>query len=152
MGLLSGSGRAPGVENGNPLSILAWKIAWSEKPGRPQSMGHSQTWLSGSACVSKHCVPVSCTLPWESQPEHPGAHGEALSTRQFNCKAMKLGSSSSILWGMVYSALVTFLMASRWSVHGNTLLMRVNRTVSVFIHKFVGPLKKGSFNQGKVSA
>ena len=43
-------------------------------------------------------------------------------------------------------------MARHWSVHSNTLLMRVNRTVSVFIHKVVEPLKKGSLNQGKVSA
>ena len=31
-------------------SILTWKIPWTEKPGRPQSMGsHSQTQLS--VCV-----------------------------------------------------------------------------------------------------
>ena len=31
-------------ENGNPLSILAWRIPWTEEPGRLQSMGlQSQT-------------------------------------------------------------------------------------------------------------
>ena len=33
---------SPGEGNGNPLaisSILAWKIPWTEEPGRPQSMG-----------------------------------------------------------------------------------------------------------------
>ena len=46
-----GLGRSPGVENSNPLqyssekavaphsSTLAWKIPWTEEPGRLQSMG-----------------------------------------------------------------------------------------------------------------
>ena len=29
-----GSGRSPGVGNGNHSSILAWKILWTEEPGR----------------------------------------------------------------------------------------------------------------------
>ena len=32
-------GRSPAVENGKPLSILAWKIPWTEKPGGLQSKG-----------------------------------------------------------------------------------------------------------------
>ena len=39
LGLIPGLGRAPGEGNGNPLSILAWKIPWTEEPGGPQSMG-----------------------------------------------------------------------------------------------------------------
>ena len=39
LGSIPGSGRSPGEGNGNPLSILAWKIPWTEKPGRLQSMG-----------------------------------------------------------------------------------------------------------------
>ena len=38
-GLIPGLGRSPGEGNGNPLSILAWRIPWTEKPGRLQSMG-----------------------------------------------------------------------------------------------------------------
>ena len=38
-GSISGLGRSPGVGNGTPLSILAWKIPWAEEPGRLQSMG-----------------------------------------------------------------------------------------------------------------
>ena len=34
-----GSGRSPGVGSGNYSSILAWKILWTEEPGRLQSMG-----------------------------------------------------------------------------------------------------------------
>ena len=36
---IPGLGRSPGGGNGNPLSILAWKIPWIEELGRLQSMG-----------------------------------------------------------------------------------------------------------------
>ena len=38
-GLISGSGRLPGEENGNPPQYLAWRIPWTEGTGRLQSMG-----------------------------------------------------------------------------------------------------------------
>ena len=38
-GLIPGLGRSPGEGNGNPSSILAWKIPWMEEPGRLQAMG-----------------------------------------------------------------------------------------------------------------
>ena len=31
-------GRSPGGGHGNPLSILAWRILWTEEPGSPQSI------------------------------------------------------------------------------------------------------------------
>ena len=35
MGLIPGSGRSPGEGHGNILfSVLAWKIPWTEEPGR----------------------------------------------------------------------------------------------------------------------
>ena len=37
--LIPGSGRSHGEGNGNPLRTLAWKIPWTEEPGRLQSMG-----------------------------------------------------------------------------------------------------------------
>ena len=37
-GLISGSGRSPGG-NDNPFQYSAWKIPWTEEPGRLQSMG-----------------------------------------------------------------------------------------------------------------
>ena len=47
LGSIPGSGRSPGEENGNPLQYLAWKISWTEKPGRLRSMGsQSRTRLS----------------------------------------------------------------------------------------------------------
>ena len=39
LGLIPGPGRSPGEGNGNPLSILAWRIPWAEEPGELQSMG-----------------------------------------------------------------------------------------------------------------
>ena len=33
------SERSPGEGNGNPLSILAWEIPWTEEPGGLQSIG-----------------------------------------------------------------------------------------------------------------
>ena len=39
LGLTPGLGRSPGEGNGNPSSILAWKIPWTEEPGGLCSMG-----------------------------------------------------------------------------------------------------------------
>ena len=39
LGLIPGLGRSPREENGYPASILAWRIPWTEEPGRLQSMG-----------------------------------------------------------------------------------------------------------------
>ena len=36
-------GRSPGEGNGNQLSIPAWEIPWTEKPGGLQSMGPQGT-------------------------------------------------------------------------------------------------------------
>ena len=30
---IPGSGRSPGEGNGNPSSILAWRVPWEEEPG-----------------------------------------------------------------------------------------------------------------------
>ena len=38
-GVIPGLGRCPGEGNGNPLSILAWKIPWTEESGGLQSIG-----------------------------------------------------------------------------------------------------------------
>ena len=37
--LIPGSGRAPGVENGNLSSILAWEVPWTKEPGGLQPVG-----------------------------------------------------------------------------------------------------------------
>ena len=38
-GSISGSGRSPEEGCGNPFSILAWRIPWTEEPGGLRSMG-----------------------------------------------------------------------------------------------------------------
>jgi len=38
MGLIPGSGRSPGVGNGNPLQYSYLKIPWTEEPGGLQFM------------------------------------------------------------------------------------------------------------------
>ena len=43
LGLIPGSGRSHGEENGDHSSTLAWKIPWTEEPGRLQFMG-LQSW------------------------------------------------------------------------------------------------------------
>ena len=43
-GSIPGSGRSPTAGNGNPLSILAWKILWTEEPGGLQSTGSQKNW------------------------------------------------------------------------------------------------------------
>ena len=39
VGSVPGSGRCPGVGNGNPLQYVCWEIPWAEEPGRLQAMG-----------------------------------------------------------------------------------------------------------------
>ena len=38
-GSVPGSGRSPGVGNGNPLQYARWEIPWTEEPGGLQSIG-----------------------------------------------------------------------------------------------------------------
>ena len=38
-GSIPGSGRSPGGGHGTHSSILAWRIPWTEEPGRLQSIG-----------------------------------------------------------------------------------------------------------------
>ena len=44
MGSISGSGKSPGGGHETPLSILAWRIPWTEKPGRLQSIVLQRVW------------------------------------------------------------------------------------------------------------
>jgi len=39
VGSIPGLGRSPEEGNGNPPSILAWEIPWTEEPGGLQSLG-----------------------------------------------------------------------------------------------------------------
>ena len=39
LGSIPRLGRSPGEGRGNPLQYLAWKIPWTEEPGRLRYMG-----------------------------------------------------------------------------------------------------------------
>ena len=64
---VSGWGRAPGVGNDNPLSILAWEIPWTEEPGGLRSMGLQELdtayWLNYHNLNIHIVSPVPQTTP-----------------------------------------------------------------------------------------
>ena len=62
-GLILGSGRPPGGGHGNLLSILAWKIPWTEKPSRLQSTGSSRVRHDLSNLAGTHTTLFSQPLP-----------------------------------------------------------------------------------------
>ena len=43
MGLTPGSGRSSGGGHATHFSIHAWRIPWTEEPGRLQSIGHKES-------------------------------------------------------------------------------------------------------------
>ena len=49
--LILGSGRCPGVENGNPLQYFCLKIPWTEEPGGLQPMGHRESDTTELTCI-----------------------------------------------------------------------------------------------------
>ena len=52
LGSIPGAERSSGEGHGNPLAnILAWRIPWTEEPGRLQSMGLQRV---GHDRVTKH--------------------------------------------------------------------------------------------------
>ena len=62
-GSISGSGRSPGEENATHSSILAWKIPWTEEPGRLQSMGLQRVghnWATSLSFLSYIPIADSC--------------------------------------------------------------------------------------------
>ena len=53
LGSIPGLGRSPGEGNGNPLQYsLAWKIPWTEEPGRLQTMGSQRVGLRDFTSLS----------------------------------------------------------------------------------------------------
>ena len=54
MGSITGSEKLPGEGNGNPLSISAQRIPWTEEPGRLQSIGLQE---SDTAQRLNHHIP-----------------------------------------------------------------------------------------------
>ena len=61
-GSVPGLGRSPGGGNGNPLQYLAWRIPWTEGPGRLQSTGSQRVrhdWVTNTKTKSWQIPAVS---------------------------------------------------------------------------------------------
>ena len=52
LGSIPGSGRSPGEGRATCSSILAWRIPWTEEPGRLQSMGTQRVGPNGAISLS----------------------------------------------------------------------------------------------------
>ena len=51
----------PGKAMATHSSILAWRIPWTEEPGRLQSMG-SQSWTWLRTCCTAFCLPIHLSV------------------------------------------------------------------------------------------
>ena len=60
-GSIPGLGRCPGAANGNTLQYLAWRIPWTEEPGRLQSMGSQRVGHNWETQHSTACLKCSAT-------------------------------------------------------------------------------------------
>ena len=54
LGSIPGLGRSPGEGNDNPLQYSYWKIPWTDKPGRLQSMGSQRVGHNWATSLSFH--------------------------------------------------------------------------------------------------
>ena len=80
-GSIPGSGRSPGEGNGNPLSILAWRIPWREEPGRLQSTGLQRAGHDWATSLT-HSLNSTLCIRWVGKglvvlaiPENPTVTG-----------------------------------------------------------------------------
>ena len=58
-GLIPGLGRSPGGRHGN-ANILAWRMPWTEEPGRLQPMG-PQSWIQLKLLSTQTCTYNKCS-------------------------------------------------------------------------------------------
>ena len=87
MGLIPGLERSPGGGHGNPSSILAWKIPWTEEPGRLWSIGSQR---AGHNCSNLACMYIHQRLQALGTNGHPsGAHSPST-------EAQMMGAGASI--------------------------------------------------------
>ena len=144
-GSIPGLGRSPGEGNGNPLpSTLAWKIPWTQKPGRPQSMAlqrvrhdwvtslhFTSSWLSCPGSVDNGSFLVWVPIfhsPWlrrqrlrkSANPHWPSAVSEA--HRKFMIFLCRVfpgltvpGTQSGGVWPSLRSVLRPVMHGCHWS-------------------------------------
>ena len=95
-------------------SILAWKIPWTEEPGRLQSMGSQRvTWLSLHTCllpvvklekeIATHSSILDWKIPWTEEPSRLQSmgsqrvgHGWAINTFTIFQDHTSFGSAQSL--------------------------------------------------------
>ena len=68
MGLIPGSGRSSGEENGNPLrsSILAWEIPWTEELEDYSPWGYKESDMTERVCTHTYtCTHCYHTIPYK---------------------------------------------------------------------------------------
>ena len=64
-----GSGRSPGIGNGNPLQYFAWRTPRTQEPGKSRTWAHTHTWIHVYSHVCRHltlCGPMDYRLPVSS--------------------------------------------------------------------------------------
>ena len=64
VGSIPESGRSPGGGHGNHSSVLAWRIPWTEEPGRLQSMGLQRVWHDWSNLAQHSIARNQLTPRW----------------------------------------------------------------------------------------
>ena len=62
-GLILRLGLSHGEGNGNPFSILAWKIPWTEETGGLSLWGRKELDMIESACMHAHTHTIYAIMP-----------------------------------------------------------------------------------------
>ena len=122
-----------GEGNGNPLRTLAWKIPWTEEPGRLQSMGSlrvGHNWATSLSLFTfmhwrRKWQPTPVFLPGESQGQR-GLVGCVYGVAQSRTRLKWLSSSS------IYNHILIFTY-----IHSSYLLIRkyILRLAQLHIHR-----------------
>ena len=103
-GLILGSGRSPGAGLATYSNILAWRIPWTEEPGRLQSMGSLRVghdWVTSLSLFTfmhwrRKWQPAPVLLPGESQGQQnwwAAVYGVAQSRTRLKWRSSSSSSS-----------------------------------------------------------
>ena len=113
-GSIPGSDRSPGEGHGN-LSILPWRIPWTEEPGRPRATGPQR--VGHDSTIETHTIkvpPLACS-PFLSPLQSYTSLNSPISYGQLSnpcCRSLtSLLSSESRLYPLHTSAML-FIQAS----------------------------------------
>ena len=71
-GLISGSGRSPAGGHGNPSSVLAWRIPWTEEPGGLLLLLSRFSRVVSDSVRPHRWQPTRLLHPWDSPGKNTG--------------------------------------------------------------------------------